>query len=192
MKLTERPVLIIVQGMPGAGKTTLARRLGADLELPQISKDDLKEFLFDKVGTGDRDWSRMLGRAVSQMLYPLVESFLEHGQSLVLESAFYRDLAVNELQTITKRYQAHSLEIYCRLEETERRRRFIARNESGERHKGHLDEHNYQDVNEAITNQTYAPLRIGPLLEIDTLHFGEKEYNELRQKVMSYMKEGIS
>jgi len=41
--------VILVNGLPGAGKSTLARRLGAELRLPVISKDDLKEALADAV-----------------------------------------------------------------------------------------------------------------------------------------------
>jgi predicted kinase len=37
--------LVLVNGLPGSGKTTLARRLSAALEVPLISKDEIKESL---------------------------------------------------------------------------------------------------------------------------------------------------
>ncbi|MFB4316819.1 zeta toxin family protein [Actinomadura sp. 21ATH] len=37
------PVAILVNGLPGAGKTTLARTLSRHLELPMFSKDIIKE-----------------------------------------------------------------------------------------------------------------------------------------------------
>lgn len=43
---------ILVNGLPGAGKTTLARRLGDEMDLPVVSKDALKEALADAVPEG--------------------------------------------------------------------------------------------------------------------------------------------
>lgn len=38
-------LLVMVNGLPGSGKTTLARRLAAELDAPVVSKDALKEAL---------------------------------------------------------------------------------------------------------------------------------------------------
>lgn len=47
--------LIIITGLPGTGKTTLGRKLAEEFRLPFISKDDIKEFLFDNLGWKDRE-----------------------------------------------------------------------------------------------------------------------------------------
>ena len=41
-----RPLLIIISGPPGAGKTTLGNHISAELHLPFIHKDGIKETLF--------------------------------------------------------------------------------------------------------------------------------------------------
>ena len=53
--------LVVVAGPPGTGKTTLAAKIAEDFRLPLITKDGIKESLFDSLGTGDREWSRKLG-----------------------------------------------------------------------------------------------------------------------------------
>lgn len=44
--------LIIINGLPGTGKTTIAKPLASKLGFPLIAKDGIKEFLFDTVGLG--------------------------------------------------------------------------------------------------------------------------------------------
>ena len=39
----EKPVLLVVTGRPGAGKTTLAERLSREWYLPLVSRDRIKE-----------------------------------------------------------------------------------------------------------------------------------------------------
>ena len=41
--------VVVVNGVPGAGKTTLAAPLAEALDLPLVGKDALKEALFDSV-----------------------------------------------------------------------------------------------------------------------------------------------
>ncbi len=48
--------IVVVSGIPGSGKTTLATALGQTMGLSVISKDVIKESLMDTLGTGDNDW----------------------------------------------------------------------------------------------------------------------------------------
>src|SRR5437660_944166 len=50
----KRP-FVIVSGVPGSGKTTLAHRLSLALQLPLLDKDDILESLFDSEGWGDNE-----------------------------------------------------------------------------------------------------------------------------------------
>ena len=82
------PALIIVSGPPGSGKTTLATRLAADLRLPLLTKDRIKEILFDTLGWSDRAWSQRLGTATMELLYADLEAQLAAGCPSVIESNF--------------------------------------------------------------------------------------------------------
>ncbi len=46
---------ILVTGIPAAGKSTMAETLAENLKLPVISKDTIKELLFDCVGFRSRE-----------------------------------------------------------------------------------------------------------------------------------------
>ena len=47
------PLLVVVTGMPAAGKTTVADSLSRSLSLPFVAKDTVKEHLYETLGTGN-------------------------------------------------------------------------------------------------------------------------------------------
>jgi predicted kinase len=56
-------MIILLQGPPGSGKSTLGKSLSAKLNALFLSKDDLKEVLFDSLDVGGPEWSKKLGIA---------------------------------------------------------------------------------------------------------------------------------
>jgi hypothetical protein len=59
---------VVVSGLPGSGKTTLARRLVPLLHVPLIDKDDILERLYETRSIGDAAWRRVLSRESDQIL----------------------------------------------------------------------------------------------------------------------------
>ena len=64
--------VVFVTGIPGAGKTTVSRALSKALMLPLLSKDAIKEILFDQLGVKDREWPLQLGAAANSVLWSLL------------------------------------------------------------------------------------------------------------------------
>jgi hypothetical protein len=56
--------LIVVTGMPGTGKSTFARQLAARLAVSLLSKDLVKECLFEALGSGDAPSSNQTGARI--------------------------------------------------------------------------------------------------------------------------------
>ena len=156
-----RPKLIIIQGAPASGKTTVSRYLVEQLNgVLLVSKDSIKEFLFDNQPSGDRDWSRVLGKASIAAMYEITKVFLASGRHVILESAFDTEYARADI----KRLNADVFEVYCRCDEDKTIERFKARAMS-ERHPGHLDEAANYD-GEAI--KRFQPIGVGTTMIIDT------------------------
>lgn len=85
--------VIVVSGIPASGKTTLAHTIGERLRVPVISKDTIKEALFDALGTGDLERSRELGRAAHIVMHALAAE----QRPVILESFFCTRVAEPDL-----------------------------------------------------------------------------------------------
>jgi predicted kinase len=192
-----RPVLVVVNGAPGTGKTTLSKKLAQDLDIPCLNKDDVKELLFDKLGVGDQRWSQDLGAGVAEMLFAFMGRWVSRGRSLIAESAYYFEFAQPYFDRLVKENDLIFLEVYCATDPQIRRQRYIDRSEKGERHPGHVDRSYYVNgETDRDVDAKYAPLRVGKLLEYDTTVFGDAAYRKLLQDIRtlvatSQQKEGI-
>ena len=78
--------LVYVSGAPGAGKSSLAGPLAAELGFTLITKDTLKETLHDALGAPEPDlaWSRRLGGAAMELLWRLAAD----APAVVIEANF--------------------------------------------------------------------------------------------------------
>lgn len=160
--------LIIINGLPGTGKTTIAKPLSTRLAMPLVAKDTVKEFLFDTIGVGDREWSRMLGKVSSEFVYSLADTLLTNGHSVIIESAFETAFAKPVIESFIEKYHPDTFEIYCTTDKETRRKRFIDRNKSGVRHVGHVDQASYLEESEPEPLEKYARLGIGKVININT------------------------
>jgi predicted kinase len=132
--MTKFKDITIILGSPASGKTTLARRLAADLALDCLCKDDIKEALFDVLGPGDREWSRLLSEASFAALTRLARTQLAVGRSCFLEGN-WRARHTRSLSAVIADQGARAAQICCCADPLEIARRFTSR----KRHPGHLD-----------------------------------------------------
>ncbi len=82
------PRLLLLTGAPATGKTRLAAALATRRGACLCSKDEIKELLFDALGTGGADYSRRLSDASFALLFALLPRLLRPGRLLLLEGNF--------------------------------------------------------------------------------------------------------
>lgn len=129
-------MLVLVAGAPGAGKTTFARRIAEDLAWPLLSKDAVKERLYDAIGFRSREGKVALGIAAMETLLYCAESILLAGGVAILESNFEsRDR--EGLNALVARTGTRVATVRCEAEEGTLYRRFLARESDVSRHPGH-------------------------------------------------------
>ncbi|MGI4993659.1 AAA family ATPase [Halobacteriovorax sp. GFR7] len=146
-----KPILIIVSGLPAVGKTTISKELAMEFSLPLIGKDTIKESLFDSLGVKDRAWSRELGKASYPILYSLIEAQLKASKSLLVESNFSNQFDTPILRDFISKYNAKVLTIYCECDGNVLFERFKTRALSGKRHPGHKDHENFDEFKNSLS-----------------------------------------
>jgi glucokinase len=158
--------VILVNGLPGAGKTTLARTLSRALGLPLFSKDAIKETHADVLGSQpppgwpQRRWNAALGAAASQTMWSLLA---DAPAGAILESCWTTEFRHFVVQGLRLAGDRAPIEIWCEVPLEIARRRFTDRHPRHPIH-GEL----LTDAEWERWRTTAQPLRIGPLLRLDT------------------------
>jgi predicted kinase len=189
MAITQ-PTIVIVTGRPAAGKSTLAKWLSQELKLPLVSKDRIREELFDRLGWKDRKWAQELGKASVDMMFYFARAELEVGHSIIMDNSFYPPVSNPRFQALKEQYRAESIQIVCDSDRETLFQRFKLRADSGTRHPGHGDYDVLEDLYVSLADPSSPILDIGGLLiEVDTTDFAKVNYQEiLKQVKLSLMK----
>jgi predicted kinase len=180
-----KALLIIVNGLPGTGKTTLSRRLATDLRLPVFSRDDMYETLYDALECQSNGCPPLIGPATFTLLYYVASSLLAAGQSLIVEGFFGRSqLRSAEFLHLQHAYDFEPFQILCKTDGGVLLERFLARVRTAERHVGHRDLEWIEQNKERLLQGHHTPLALGgPVVEIDTTTPHSFDYADLLQRV---------
>jgi predicted kinase len=185
------PLLLLISGPPGAGKTSLGQRLAQDLPLPFFYKDGIKELLFDALGWSDRQWSRQLGGASMGVLWHILEQQLAGGCSLVAEGNFSLQMDAPKLEALRRRFVFRVLEVHCTAPSALLLERFFQRAKDGQRHPGHVEHLQREEIAANLAAGRWGPISSGEMvLMVETGDFARVDYAAILQRARAALAKG--
>jgi len=186
--MPKNTALIIISGLPCSGKTTLAKKIAEEFMLPFVSRDDIKERIFDDLGYRNREWSRKIGTTSYTLLYYFAESMLKAGASLLLESNFNPKFDSLRFEDLAAKYEFTPLQIYCKSDRAVLFERFKKRATSPERHPGHVDHLNFGEFKDTLSKSDDQALTIsGQTISVDTTDFAAINYTLIADAIRSLL-----
>jgi len=145
-----------------------------------MTKDMMKETLYEVLGYADLSHSRRLGQACMVLLYQFAEAVLWIQHSCVIESTFHHEFSPQDLLHLQQRCPFVPLEIRCLADPSVLVERWKHRRASGERHPGHLEHLVGEEVCYPSKEEQAIPLALnGHVIRLDTTMFETIDYERL-------------
>lgn len=194
---------ILVTGIPASGKSTLAKYLSEYFHLPLISKDDIKERMYDTVGFRSREEKVKLGIASMNIMYYMAEQMMKYSNPFILENNF-ENISRDGLAAILQKYSYQAITVTLTGDYRKIYQRFLKRNGSPDRHRGHvvndcypekipkkdIPQISYEDFVGGIIDRGMDSFTAnGPHMILDTTDFAQIDKDKLVRQLLDFIQE---
>jgi len=162
--------IIIINGLPGTGKTTLVEKLADKLEVPYFTKDDFKEILGDTIGFSNHEDTKYFGKMSFSALYLIAKRIISAGEDLIIEGNFTAGEETEEFRNFLLEKGVEVREIFCITEPIILKERLLGRS----RHPVHntLSTEEMMNFVLRVTGGEYKckKFNVSDVYELDTTH----------------------
>jgi predicted kinase len=165
----KKPLLVVVTGRPGSGKTTLAHTLARKVGCPAICRDEIKEGFVNTMQSSHESLERNVNQDIYSIFFETLDFLITKQITLVAEAAFQHHLWAPPLERLSHISQIKI--IVCIVDPHLARSRFVRRglsNPNRLRFHGDWGVHAAQEGLELPIGSYEPPLLPIPTLTVDT------------------------
>lgn len=156
-----RPILVVVSGPAGSGKTTLAHRLAAVVGCPALCRDELKEGMVATSPAFVPGPSDPLTMKTYDLFFAVIRLFLESGVTHIAEAAFQHPNWVRGLEPLWPLGELRILR--CQVPDS------VARARADERLGEQPTRAAHDDTGHFSAQRAFEPIQLdAPTLDVDT------------------------
>ncbi len=180
-------VLILIAGMPGVGKTRFAKYLSEKLQIALISKDKLREIIWDKLHFDPtiKTESKKYTALAYDLSFYFCEMLMGTSQPVIFESNFIK-LSGDIFQPMVQKYGYKVINVLFEGDPEVICKRFVEREKTGERHPSLAMYSSFDDVEffkEAA--QIHGNFKYGDVIvNVDATDFSKISYDDLVEKIL--------
>ncbi len=148
-----RPLLIMLYGYPGAGKSYVARQLANSLSAAHVQGERIRHDLFSAPS-----YDRSENEAVMNLMNYLTQEFLGAGMSVIFDTNVLRAAQRLALRNLAKKYKSQPLLVWLQIDpdsaylRTQRR----DRRKSDDRYSDPVDRKTFEAIMSNMQNPTNA------------------------------------
>ncbi|HJS50616.1 MAG TPA: AAA family ATPase [Pyrinomonadaceae bacterium] len=184
--MTIKPKCIVVTGRAGAGKTTLAKKLGKRLWMPVISRDEIKEGYVNTFGVKHDDLPNDTDLVVTNFFFEIVDQYLTNNVSVIIEAAFQHRVWEPRIAKIASK--ASPFLIVCSIDAEIAAKRHLQRGLDEPKRTYYHDDKRvsvYLATGEMGTPKPYEP----PALDVPTIQVStDGEYSPAIDEIVSQLR----
>ena len=109
--ITSKPILFMLYGYPGSGKTHFARELGASFGAAHVHGDRIRGELFE-----EPRYDQQENEIVKHLMLYMTEEFLSAGMSVIFDASIAKLADRRELRNIARKSKAEPLMIWLQID----------------------------------------------------------------------------